>query len=255
MLVSARNNTTLEITLRPGTESDNALLLTIFCEARGGMFAALPEAQKDKLLRMQFDAQRSSYSDSYPDAERVVVLVSGEPAGALLVERSGNIWRLVDIAVLARYRNQGVGTRVIGDLVALAAASGKSFRLQVASENPAARLYERLGMRVVESDDVYLTMESVARDEKMGAADFAALVNTQFVLPDGTDLLLEKVSEVTPLGSLERFTLSFRREGAHLAQGSYLLKHPGFGEMEIFIVPVALGMYEALFSMERREEA
>lgn len=207
------NKTTYEITLRPGTESDEALLFAIFCEARGAMFAALPEVQKEKLLRMQFLAQTSSYSDTYPDAERVIVIASGEPAGALLVERSRNIWRLVDISMFGRYRNQGVGTRVIGDLIALAAASGKSLRLQVARENPAVRLYERLGMHTVEGDDVYLTMESAAPGRKMYAADFAAVVETQVLLPDGTALFLEKVSDVTSLGSLERFALSFSARG------------------------------------------
>jgi hypothetical protein len=182
----------------------------------------------------------------------MIVLADGRSVGAVLVQRSGVIWRLVDISLFAAYRNQGIGTRLIRDLLDHAAESDRSLQLQVARDNPAARLYERLGMRMVAEDEVYVTMQSEAPAKKMYAADFVPHINTYFVLPDGRSLLLERVSEVAALGQLERFALTFSSEGPIMPQNTYPLKHPLIGEIQIFLVPVAPGTYEALFSVERR---
>jgi ribosomal protein S18 acetylase RimI-like enzyme len=250
--VSASSPTTIGITLRPATADDESLLFAIFCDVRGVMFAGLPEPQKDILLRMQFQAQTWGYEQSYPDAEQMIVFADGRSAGEVLVQRSGVIWRLVDISLFANYRNRGIGTRLIRDLLDHAAASERSLQLQVARDNPAARLYERLGMEMVAEDDVYVTMQSEAPAKKMHAADFVLHVNTRFTLPDGRPLLLERVSEVAPVGPFERFALSFRSDGPIMPQNTYLLKHPTIGEMQIFLVSVAPGSYEAVFSVERR---
>jgi ribosomal protein S18 acetylase RimI-like enzyme len=253
--VPASSPTTTEIALRPATADDEPLLFAIFCEVRGAMFAGLPEPQKDILLRMQFHAQKSGYEQGYPDAERMIVVADGRSVGAVLVQRSTVIWRLVDISLFTAYRNQGIGTRLIRDLLDHAAKSARSLQLQVARDNPAARLYERLGMQMVAEDDVYVTMQSEAPAKKMYAADFVLHVNTHFLLPDGRPLLLERVSEVAPLGPFERFALSFHSEGPIMPQNTFLLKHPSIGEIQIFLVPVAPGTYEALFSVERRIES
>jgi ribosomal protein S18 acetylase RimI-like enzyme len=252
--VSANSPTTLEITLRPATADDESLLFAIFCDVRGAMFAGLPEPQRDILLRMQFQAQKSGYGQSYPDAERMIVLADGESVGTVLVQRSGTIWRLVDISLFADYRNKGIGTRLIRDLLELAAVSDRSLQLKVARDNPAAKLYTRLGMQMVAEDDVYMTMESAAPAKQFFAADFLPHLNTHFVLPGGRSLLLERVSEAPPLGSLERFALSFHSDGPIMSQNTYLLKHPSLGEMQIFLVPVGPGAYQAMFSVERRSK-
>ena len=244
--------TTTEITLRPATADDGSLLFAIFCDVRGAMFAGLPEPKKDILLRMQFHAQKSGYEQGYPDTEQMIVVADGRSVGAIIVQRSSVIWRLVDISLLAAYRNRGIGTRLIRDLLDHAAECVRSLQLKVARDNPAARLYERLGMQKVAEDDVYLTMQSEAPAKKMYAADFVPHINTHFVLPDGRSLLLERVSNVASLGAFDRFALSFHSEGPIMPQNTYLLKHPLIGETQIFLVPVAPGSYEAVFSVECR---
>jgi len=51
------------------------------------MFAGLPEPQKDILLRMQFQAQKWGYEQSYPDAEQMIVFADGRFAGDVLVHK------------------------------------------------------------------------------------------------------------------------------------------------------------------------
>jgi ribosomal protein S18 acetylase RimI-like enzyme len=242
-----------EIVLRPATTDDDALLYALFCEVRGPMFHSLPARQRDILLGMQFHAQASAYEHNYPTAQRMVVVVNGQSAGAVLLERTTEVWRLVDISLLASYRNQGIGTRLMRDLLGHAAASGHVVRLCVARDNPARRIYGRSGMHVVAEDDVYLTMESELPAKKY-ASDFVPHINTNFMLHDGSFFVLEQVNEAAPSDQFERFTLLFRRDGPLMPQGTYNLAHPLLEEIKIFLVPVAPCTYEALFSHERRRE-
>jgi ribosomal protein S18 acetylase RimI-like enzyme len=68
---------------------------------------------------------------------------------------------LVDIALLPKYRNGGIGTGLIQALLKEAATAGKAVRLSVFAASPAIRLYERLGFSRVGGDAVYLEMKWV----------------------------------------------------------------------------------------------
>ena len=68
--------------------------------------------------------------------------------------------RLVDIAVLPEFRNQGIGSFALGRLLDEAKSKGKYVDLQVLKTNsPAIRLYERFGFENTGEDDLYLAMQ------------------------------------------------------------------------------------------------
>lgn len=100
-----------------------------------------------------------SYATQYPAAENWMILgTDGTPIGRLLLDRETNRWRIVDIAVLAAHRGRGLGTMVLQQCQQQAAAAGARLELQVKPENPARRLYERLGFQVSTSDPLALEM-------------------------------------------------------------------------------------------------
>jgi ribosomal protein S18 acetylase RimI-like enzyme len=117
------------------------------------------DAQKDAFLRMQFDAQDAWWHENYAEASFDVILVDGEPAGRLYVHRGPSEIRIVDVALLPEHRGNGIGTRLLEDLVAEGDAAGKSVTIHVERMNPALRLYERLGFSVAEDKGVYLFLE------------------------------------------------------------------------------------------------
>ncbi len=62
------------------------------------------------------------------------------------------------MAVLPAFRGQGIGTRLLAQLIAMATGLHEQISLSVAAENPALRLYERYGFEVVNRSAGTLTM-------------------------------------------------------------------------------------------------
>ncbi len=75
--------------------------------------------------------------------------------------RPGDI-RIVDIALLPEFRGEGVGGRLLAQLMDEAAASGRKLSIHVEIHNRAAELYDRLGFAVVAEHGIYRRMEWVA---------------------------------------------------------------------------------------------
>jgi ribosomal protein S18 acetylase RimI-like enzyme len=136
----------------------------VYASTRAEELAVVPwdDAQKDAFLRAQFDAQDAWWHENYAEASFDVIVVDGEPAGRLYVHRGPSEIRIVDIALLPEHRGDGVGTRLLEDLLAEGDASGKSVTIHVERMNPALRLYERLGFALAEDRGVYLFLERPA---------------------------------------------------------------------------------------------
>lgn len=136
------------VTLRPITPEDDAFLLGLYASTRAEELAPVPwtEAQKQAFLRTQFDAQTRHYATHYEDRSTFeLVLVEGAPAGRLIVHRGERDVRIVDIALMPAFRGRGVGTQLLQPLLDDAQAQGKSVSIHVEYNNPALRLYTRLG--------------------------------------------------------------------------------------------------------------
>lgn len=150
-----------EITFRPIRDDDREFLARLYASTREEELAATPwtEEQKAAFLRQQFEAQHAFYTEQFADAEFSVVLLDGEPAGRLYVDRRENEIRLIDIALLPEHRGQGIGGELMRDLLAEGEEKGLPVTIHVERFNPALRLYERLGFRHVEDQGPYYLME------------------------------------------------------------------------------------------------
>ena len=147
--------------LRPVSADDEEFLLRVYASTRTEEMALVPwnEEQKQTFLRMQFDAQRASYQQQFPEAEYHVILHDGLPAGRLIVERSAENILLIDIALLPAFRNLGIGSKLIGDLKAEAQQTGKPLWLDVESFSPVFEFYQRLGFKKIDQAGFYFRME------------------------------------------------------------------------------------------------
>jgi GNAT superfamily N-acetyltransferase len=156
-----QNPTEPVISLRPARDADESFLATVYASTREEELSVVdwPDTQKAGFLRMQFAAQHRYYHEHYHDTTWDVILLDGQPVGRLYVARWAEEIRIVDIALLPPYRNAGIGSRLIHDLIREAADASKPLRIHVEQYNPALRLYQRLGFTPIGNHGVYLLMQ------------------------------------------------------------------------------------------------
>lgn len=144
------------IELRPIAPEDDGFLLELYASTREQELAQVPftPEQKAAFLAQQFAAQSRHYAQ-YPQTSFDLVLVDGERAGRLLVGRWERELRIVDVALAPRFRGRGIGTRLLAPLLAEADGRGVPVTIHVERDNPAQRLYRRLGFAPVEEVGVH----------------------------------------------------------------------------------------------------
>lgn len=148
---------TAGVRLRPALPGDEAFLRVLHASTRDHL-AALPEELRAGLLALQYAAQEAGWRSTAVAGEERVVEVDGTPAGRLVLDRRPDSVHVVDIALLPAARGTGLGGWLLRDVVAEATASGLPVTLHVARDNPARRLYERLGFTVTGGDEVRLAL-------------------------------------------------------------------------------------------------
>ncbi len=151
------------LSLRPAGPADAEFLYRVYASTRLEELAPTgwPREQIEAFLRMQFRAQDTHYRSYFPDAAFDVIVCAGEPAGRLTVDRRPAEIRVVDIALLPEFRGRGAGSALLRALLAEAAAAGVPVRIHVEANNPARRLYDRLGFVQTDTTGVYHLLEWV----------------------------------------------------------------------------------------------
>jgi len=146
--------------LRVSNPEDHDFMLRVYASTREDEMRLVDwdEAQKQAFVQMQFEAQRQHYLITYPQAQYDVIEQEGQSIGRMIVDRSENTILLVDIAILPEYRNAGIGTRLIEDLLEEADRSHCSVQVHVEIFNPAMNLYKRLGFVKTGEISVYHEM-------------------------------------------------------------------------------------------------
>jgi ribosomal protein S18 acetylase RimI-like enzyme len=149
------------ISLRPFRQDDQEFIFKLYVSTRLGEIAEFgwSEAQQEAFLRMQFEARYRSYESAYGKAEHHIVEQDGRPIGRVMVLWEKDFVLLVDIALLSEYRQQGIGGRLVCELIGQCNRRSVPLRLQVSKTNPALRLYERLGFIRQAEDQMYIQME------------------------------------------------------------------------------------------------
>jgi ribosomal protein S18 acetylase RimI-like enzyme len=150
------------VELRPVGPADGELLFRIYASTRAQELAvlALDRAAEEAFLRVQLAAQSAAY-ERYTGRSNRLVVVDGEPVGRLDVARGEREIVVLDISLLPEHRGRGIGTALLRDVLAEAAAAGKRVRIHVERSNPALRLYRRLGFREVADLGMHLQLDYV----------------------------------------------------------------------------------------------
>lgn len=94
-----------------------------------------------------------------------MVIIAGKRAGYLNIIREAAFIYIDNIQLSPAWQNQGIGTSLLNRL--LDAHSGISIRLTTFEDNPAKRLYERMGFVVLENHGMTVKMEKTAQQDSI----------------------------------------------------------------------------------------
>jgi ribosomal protein S18 acetylase RimI-like enzyme len=101
---------------------------------------------------------RRRFNNGYHQKDACIIVEGSAPVGWMQVTDTPKALVLNQIHLVPEARGQGIGSRLIQDLMVRAAASGRGVTLAVVRNNPARKLYERLGFSVVGEDGSRLRM-------------------------------------------------------------------------------------------------
>jgi ribosomal protein S18 acetylase RimI-like enzyme len=149
------------IALRPCTGADVPFLRQLYGSTRQAELGPVPWTfeQKRWFIEQQFSAQQAHYEAHYPGCAFLIIELEGRPAGRLYVHRGDEDIRIVDITIVPGARGRGIGGLLVAELIAEGRATSRTVSIHVEQDNPAMRLYHRLGFRRVDTYGIYHLME------------------------------------------------------------------------------------------------
>lgn len=117
-----------------------------------------PEAEREEFIRSQFTLQHTQYMENYENAQFDIIMLNDEQIGRLYVQRTEKDIRIIDIALLREYRQKGIGATLLSELVQESEEKELPLSLYVEYNNPAMKLYNRLGFVKEDETGVYHLM-------------------------------------------------------------------------------------------------
>jgi ribosomal protein S18 acetylase RimI-like enzyme len=136
--------------LRPATSADLAFCWPIYRDAMKPLTEALDQWNEA--------AQLSLVEQAVADTGTSILRREETDTGWLQVEETRHVVRLKQLFVLPAARNRGLGTSFLTWMKERAERKRKDLTLDVMTNNPARRLYERLGFKVVSTANNKVTM-------------------------------------------------------------------------------------------------
>lgn len=155
-IAAALNSTEARWTLRDETAADERFIADLYASTRWDELAVVPwpDEAKTAFLHDQSRLQSDHYRKNYPGAVLAIVERDRLSVGRLYLYASPGEFRLMDIALHPALRGQGHGERMLHALMRVAADQARSITLHVEPNNPAQRLYARLGFTLIEDRGV-----------------------------------------------------------------------------------------------------
>lgn len=120
----------------------------------------------EPLIDLQFTAREQAYAAAYPNAQQYIVSrrASAAPIGRVLLEWSvSSASVLIDVAVRPSERTGAAGLQLLRAWLATCDQLRRTARLHVTPENPARRIYARLGFVELNAEAFPIAMERAPR--------------------------------------------------------------------------------------------
>jgi ribosomal protein S18 acetylase RimI-like enzyme len=139
----------MEYTLRPARDDDFEFLYRLRSAALGPYVA--------QIWGWNEDEQRQRFAHHFDSAQYRIVRREKD-IGAIAVEEREHEIYLSNIELLPEYQRKGIGTALMGAVLAEAGRKNLPVSLQVFKINPARHLYERLGFQITGETETHYQM-------------------------------------------------------------------------------------------------
>ncbi|CAN5213997.1 hypothetical protein BH20ACI1_BH20ACI1_17870 [soil metagenome] len=151
----------MSLKLLPVSHSDYPLLFEIYISSRADELKFVPwtDEQKNAFLETQFQAQTDHYYSTYSDGSFDLIKLEDQPAGRLFQAELDDEIRIIDLTLLPQFRNRGIGTLLLSEVLESGANQKKSVTIYLDTDNPAQTLFSRLDFIPVADDGVYCLWE------------------------------------------------------------------------------------------------
>ncbi len=140
----------MEWQLRPALSADRDFLFDLHRQALGPCI--------ERVWGWDEEEQRLHLESVFDSAGWQVIVLHGRDVGMIRTPETEDRVMLDDIEILPAFQGRGLGTTVVRAVLDYAEGRGKDTALQVLTVNPARRLYQRLGFRVIGQDEVHIRM-------------------------------------------------------------------------------------------------
>ncbi len=145
----------MRLQMRAVGPGDEPLLRRIYAGTRAAELSLTDwdADARERFVDMQFHAQRRHYDLHWPAARHQIICAESggqwHDVGRLWVDCRPEALHVLDIALLPDWCGQGIGSCCLQGLFDEALRDGLDVSIQVELDNPARRLYDRLGFQPV----------------------------------------------------------------------------------------------------------
>lgn len=142
-------------------QRDTNFLFQVYSSTREAELSVVDwsDTHKTDFLHMQCNAQHTYFQSRFPSAELLAIVERSTPIGRLYITRESDEFRILDITLLPRFRERGIGTSVLTSILKLAHREHMPVCAYVERYNPAIRLFRRLGFRQMRNVGITYQME------------------------------------------------------------------------------------------------
>jgi ribosomal protein S18 acetylase RimI-like enzyme len=146
------------LTLSAITPADAPFLLSVYAATRVDELALTnwSDERKTMFLQAQFEAQQQHYQLRYPHASLSIIKSGDQSVGRFYTAELADEIRIIDITILPEHRNQGIGTKLVKNVLQAGSEKEKPVQIYVENFNRSAQLFLRLGFEPVSEQGVHV---------------------------------------------------------------------------------------------------
>jgi ribosomal protein S18 acetylase RimI-like enzyme len=150
------------ISLKPAEPEHEEFLFRVFKETRPDLMYIynISKDEGDKIIHQQFIIEQQQLMNMYPNAEFKVIIFKEELIGRLYINYGQESQHIIELGILEKYREMGIGKKVMTNIIEEAVQEGKNITLKAAWYNSfAIFLFKKLGFELIKNGEVFYDMQ------------------------------------------------------------------------------------------------